>query len=139
VKFAHMIDAKTFPLGRLVDVSAGFPFRSAIKAVRNSEVRVIQMKDVDPEAGIAWHTAVCTRLNGRRQADWLRPGDVLFIPKGTRFYAVCADAPPGPAVCGPHFFLLRAKPGAPVSPAFLAWQINQPPFQRQLRKAAEGS
>jgi hypothetical protein len=134
-----MIDAKTFPLGRLVEVRAGFPFRGAIKATPDGGTLVIQMKDIDPEAGIAWHTAVCAQLRGRRQPDWLQPGDVLFIPKGTRFYAVCVDAPSGPAVCGPHFFHLRAKPGAPVLPAFLAWQINQPPFQRQLRQAAEGS
>ena len=30
-------------------------------------------------------------------------------------------------------------PNAKVLPGFVAWQINQPPFQRQLQQAAEGS
>ena len=44
-----------------------------------------------------------------------------------------------PAVCGPHLFHLRVRAGAGLLPAFLTWQINQAPLQRQLRSAAEGS
>lgn len=43
------------------------------------------------------------------------------------------------SVCGPAFFHLRVKSGVAVDPAFLAWQINQPPFQRLLMQSAEGS
>ena len=99
----------------------------------------VQMKDVEPERGIDWHGVLRTELPGRREPDWLLRGDVLFVSRGTRFYAVCIDEPPGPAVCSPHFFHLRVMPRAGVLPAFLAWQINQPPVQRQLRQAAEGS
>ncbi|MEF9962935.1 MAG: restriction endonuclease subunit S [Comamonas sp.] len=80
-----------------------------------------------------------TTLAGRKQPDWLKSGDVLFVSKGVRFYAVCIDEPPGAAVCSPHFFLLQVRPKIALSPAFLAWQINQPPFQRQLLQGAEGS
>ena len=59
--------------------------------------------------------------------------------RGTRFHAGCVGALPGPAVCGPHLFHLRVRPGRELLPAFLAWQINQAPFQRALRRAAEGS
>ena len=42
-------------------------------------------------------------------------------------------------MCGPHFFRLRVRPGVPLLPAFLAWQINRPPAQRFLCSHAEGS
>ena len=97
------------------------------------------MKDVDPETHVNWGGVLRTELPGRKQPQWLRQDDVLFVSRGSRFHAVCLDAPPGPAVCNPHFFHLRVKPKANVLPAFVAWQINQPPFQRQLHQAAEGS
>lgn len=97
------------------------------------------MKDVDPDHGVNWSGVTRTTLEGRKQPDWLKAGDVLFVSKGARFYAVCIDEPPGAAVCSPHFFLLKVMPRVALLPAFLAWQINQPPFQRQLQQAAEGS
>jgi hypothetical protein len=78
-------------------------------------------------------------LGGRKHPDWLRAGDMLFIAKGARFYAVCVDAPPSPAVCSPSFFHMRVTNPASVDPEFLAWQINQQPCQRQLQQSAEGS
>ena len=134
-----MIDASIFSVDELVHLQAGYPFRGSIEEDAAGGVLVLQMKDVDPATGIDWPNAIRTSLTGRKQPDWLQAGDVLFVAKGARFYAVCLDAPPGPAVCSPFFFHLRVKPSGIVEPAFLAWQMNQPPFQRQLQQAAEGS
>ncbi len=120
-------------------MQAGHPFRGTVDSVPAGGVLAIQMKDVDPEAGIDWAGATRTALGGRKQPDWLQAGDLLFVAKGARFYAVPVDAPSGPAVCVPAFFHIRLRPGAAVAPAFLAWQINQAPFQRLLMQAAEGS
>ncbi|WP_232081193.1 MULTISPECIES: restriction endonuclease subunit S [unclassified Variovorax] len=98
------------------------------------------MKDVDRIQGVVdWRGVIRTRLAGRREPDWLAPEDLLFVARGTRFYASCVGELPGPAVCGPHLFHLRVKPGRNLLPAFLAWHINQAPFQRDLQRAAEGS
>ncbi|GAA4343803.1 hypothetical protein GCM10023165_26520 [Variovorax defluvii] len=126
-------------LGDAVDLRAGHPFRGAIEDVHDGPVRAVQMKDLDPLAGVEWRGVIRTRLAGRRPPYWLADGDLLFVARGTRFYAVCVDAPPGPAVCGPHLFHLRIHSGRALLPAFLAWQINQGPFQRALQRAAEGS
>lgn len=134
-----MIDAQKHLIGEIAESKAGFPFRGSIEDTAGASVAAVQMKDVDCENGIDWSGVARTELPGRKQPDWLRAGDVLFAFRGTRFYAVCVDAPPGPAVCAPHFFHIRARPASGVIPAFLAWQINQPPFQRQLQLAAEGS
>lgn len=133
------IDAISVPLGVATEIRPGYSFRGSIEAVAEGEVLAVQMKDVDVEGGVAWTEAIRTSLPGRKEPHWLKEGDVLFVSKGTRFYAVCVDAPPAPAVCSPHFFHLRVAPHVPLVPAFLAWQINQQPFQRQLQQAAEGS
>lgn len=133
------IDAKLLELGAVTEVRPGYPFRGSIEPTVRGEVLAVQMKDVDVDGGIAWAEAVRTSLAGRKEPDWLKAGDVLFVSKGARFYAVCVDTPPGPAVCSPHFFHLQVAHRVPVLPAFLAWQINQSPFQRQVQQAAEGS
>ena len=132
-------DARDVRVAEIASLQAGYPFRGAIEGAHDGDVLVVQMKDVAPEVGLDWSGAIRTSLAGRKHPDWLRAGDVLFVAKGARFYAVCVDEPPAPAVCAPAFFHLRVKASASVDPAFLAWQINQPPFQRQLQQAAEGS
>lgn len=134
-----MIDATTFSLAELIHLQSGYPFRGSIEESVDGDALAVQMKDVDPEHGVNWSGVTRTSLAGRKQPDWLKSGDVLFVSKGARFYAVCIDEPPSTAVCSPHFFLLQVLPRAELLPAFLAWQINQPPFQRQLQQAAEGS
>jgi hypothetical protein len=132
-------DASIADLGDVVSLQAGYPFRGAIVEAPDGDVLAVQMKDVDPEVGVTWGRATRTTLIGRKHPTWLRAADVLFVAKGARFYAVCIDEPPAPAVCAPAFFHLRVRALDTVDPAFLAWQINQPPFQRQLQQAAEGS
>lgn len=136
IMFVHAISC---PLGNLAGVRAGYPFRGSIEERVGGSVRAVQMKDIDPIAGLRWDGVIRTELSGRGQADWLAAGDILFVSRGTRFHAACIEAPPGLAVCGSHLFHLRVKPGRELLPAFLAWQINQPPFQRELQRAAEGS
>lgn len=134
-----LIDAKIFLLRDAIDVRSGHPFRGSIEESVDGNALAVQMKDVDSECGVNWTGVMRTSLVGRKQPDLLKAGDVLFVSKGVRFYAVCIDEPPGPAVCSPHFFHLQVAPHVPLLPAFLAWQINQSPFQRQLQPAAEGS
>jgi hypothetical protein len=132
-------DAHLLTVVEVAALQAGYPFRGAIEEVPDGDVLAVQMKDVDPETGVDWGHAIRTSLAGRKHPDWLRAGDLLFVAKGARFYAVCIDEPPTRAVCAPAFFHLRLNAPATVDPAFLAWQINQPPFQRLLQQAAEGS
>ena len=134
-----MIDATIFTVSDLLHLQAGYPFRGSIDESTDGDALAVQMKDVDPEYGVTWSGVMRTALAGRKQPDWLKVGDILLVSKGARFYAVCLNEPPHPAVCSPHFFHLQVKSSAAVIPAFVAWQINQPPFQRQLQQAAEGT
>lgn len=132
-------DAISVKLAAAVSVRSGYPFRGSVEEAVGGEFLAVQMKDIDVDAGVNWPGVIRTSLAGRKEPDCLSADDVLFVSKGARFYAVCIDDPPGPAVCSPHFFHLQVAPGGPLLPAFLAWQINQLPFQRQVLQAAEGS
>ncbi len=134
-----MIDAKCFTVAELLHLQGGYPFRGSIEESGDGDALAVQMKDVDPEHGVNWSGVMRTNLTGRKQPDWLKTGDILVVSKGARFYAVCVDEPPHPSVCSPHFFHLQVAPSIAAIPAFIAWQINQPPFQRQLQQAAEGT
>lgn len=125
-------------LKRLADVRAGHPFRGSVPLVDGGNTQVIQMRDVSPDGTVAWANLARTHIAAKRSPDWLRDGDVLFVARGARNYAVClSQAPPG-AVCSQYFYVLRCK-GEGVLPEYLAWHINRAPSQRYLRNNAEGS
>ena len=134
-----MIDATKKPLGVLTEFRVGYPFRGAIEPVAGGSVTVVQMKDVSATGAMVWDAVVRTELTGRREPDCLVSGDVLFVARGNHYYATALNSVPSGSVCGPHLYHLRLKRRSAVLPGFLAWQINQPPIQRLLRQAAEGT
>jgi len=126
-------------LSELVKVLPGYPFRGKIDHDPAGDARAVQMKDVSEAGEVAWDELVQTELKGRRKPDWLRSGDVLFLVRGNKFFAVYLDEVPFPAVISPHFLLLKVRQNTKLLPAFLAWQINQGPAQRYLESSAEGT
>lgn len=126
-------------LGDLAHIRSGHPFRGAVEVVASGSVVVAQMKDILPSGNIDWPSAVRTELAGRKEPDWLKPGDLLFVTRGSRYYAAYVDQPPGSAVCGPHLFHLTLRNPDQVLPEFLVWLVGQGPVQRQLLQAASGT
>lgn len=126
-------------LKHFADVRAGHPFRGSVPEAKAGAMLAIQMRDVGPARGVEWAGVVRTDREGRKEPDWLQPGDILFVARGTRNFAVCVEEVPAPAVCSQYFFLVRVRDPATLLPQFLAWQINQLPAQRYLGKNAEGT
>ena len=93
------IEAKLSTIGALTSVRSGYPFRGSIDESSAGDVLAVQMRDVDADVGVSWNGVIRTSLAGRKQPEWLKAGDVLFVSKGVSFYAVCIDEPPSPAVC----------------------------------------
>lgn len=131
-----------YRLSDLVELRAGHPFRGSVPASADGNAYALQMRDVSPDAGVEWGGLVRTELDTRKSPDWLQRGDVVFVSRGMRNYALCMDDVPKPTVCSQYFFLLRVKSSPltpPLMPEFLAWQINRAPAQRYLASNAEGS
>lgn len=125
-------------LAAYADVQGGHPFRGTIQESPEGDAFAVQMRDVSPDGGVDWGGLVRTSLDGRKSPEWLRSGDVLFVARGARNYALNLEAVPVAAVCSQNFFLIRVRAAA-LLPEFLAWQINRVPAQRYLAKNAEGT
>lgn len=125
-------------LRNLADVQAGHPFRGSVPFVEGGNAYALQMRDLSPSGEVAWDGLVRTDVDTGKPVQWLEPGDVVFVARGARNYAVCLREVPKPTVCSPNFFLVRIK-SPTLLPEFLAWQINRAPAQRYLASNAEGS
>jgi hypothetical protein len=133
-----VVDATICRLGDCAQVSAGFPFRGAVDALKSGPVRVIQMRNVEGDA-VPWGSLASITLPTKRSPELLAGGDVIFTTRGRRNFALVVEEVPGPAVCSPHFFVLKSRQPERLLPAFLAWQINQTPSQEYLQQSATGS
>ncbi len=125
-------------LADIVTVSSGHPFRGKIPEKPGSGIYAVQMKDVSPEDSVNWDNVIETELSGKKQPDWLAPGDILFVARGSYNYAVLIEEMDKQVICAPHFYILRATDPS-LLPAFLVWQLNQRPLRKYFDSAAEGS
>lgn len=134
----NLCGANVDTLKELADIQAGYPFRGSVPVVEGGNARALQMRDLTPEGILDWQAMAQTQVDTGRGQQLLRAGDVVFVARGLRNYAVCLPEVPLDAVCSQYFFLIRLKT-TQLLPAFLAWQINRAPAQRYLAGNAEGS
>ena len=132
-------DASLTQLGHIAEVRLGYPFRGAIPEIPNGAVRVVQVGDLNRTGLKNGGDLLTTELPGRKPPHWLLDQDVLFVARGTHTYASLITDPPPRTVCTPHIYVIRVARPERLLPAFLAWQLNQPPAQRYLRQSPEGS
>lgn len=127
-------------LNQVCGISSGYPFRGKIEESNESNIKVVQMKDVSPDNPIDWSQCLTVELNGRRTPDYLRSGDILFVARGNRNYAVKIDEIPDgiQAVASPHFFVIGVQDTS-LTPDFLTWFLNQTPCQNYFEQNAEGT
>lgn len=123
----------------MADTRLGYPFRGAVPELTGGSIRVVQTKDVTPEGLKNRDGLLVTELEVGKEPHWLHDQDLLFVARGASNYAVLIENPPPRTICSPHLYVMRVKQPRRLLPAFLAWQLNQPPAQRYLRQAAEGS
>lgn len=142
-RIRHICSMKTTAtkcaLSELAAISAGHPVRGSVDDLPEGDVVMLQMRDVDMEAGIQWGTAARIQPPGKRGPDYLSDGDVIFTARGARNLALPITDPPGPAICAPNFFVIRVRKPSVCLPKYLAWFMNQSPVQSYLQREATGS
>jgi len=128
-------------LGDIADIRSGHPFRGSIEPDVNGDVHVVQVRNTKATGEIIQDEVITTTLISKKQPDWLKTGDILFVAKGAKHYSALVEDLPKQTVCSPHFFLVRIKPAFKelVTPEFICWQLNQLPAQRYFQTTAEGS
>jgi restriction endonuclease S subunit len=98
------------------------------------------MKNVTSAGAVKWQECIETELEGKRQPDFLKQGDILFAARGRRNYAALIDEgiEDRNAVASPHFYVIHIKDKV-VLPEFLVWLLSYGPCQRYFEQSAEGT
>lgn len=130
-----------FRLFDIAKIRLGHPFRGTIEYDPEGPVHVVQVRDTRVTGEIVQDEMIRTILPTKKEPDWLQEGDILFVAKGSKHYAVTVKGIPEHSVCSPHFYLIRLYGKAKQSfmPEFVAWQLNQQLAQRYFKSTAEGS
>ncbi|NOQ94820.1 MAG: restriction endonuclease subunit S [Methylophaga sp.] len=133
-----VIDTK---LLNIADIRPGHPFRSTIIPTPSAPTHAVQVRDVNEYGEIETRHLITTELKGRKQPDYLKEGDILFVAKGAKHFSTYVRQVPEQSVCSPHFFIVRIQPqhADKVLPEFINWQLNQSFAQRYFINSAEGT
>lgn len=136
-----ILQAEPYPLGEIMTLRAGYPWRGAVPPVGNGTVKAVQAKDISEIGELVLENCVRTELTGKRDADWLRMGDVLLINKGARNTAAYVDQDFADVTCTSSIYLLKAHKSwrEKLNMQFIAWQLNQAPLQAYFKRSAEGT
>ena len=104
------------------------------------EHAVIQARDLGADGRVQLEFAARLRsLPPSGRDAFLRTGDILFQPRGTRFPVGMFDAPAGlSAVAAAPLLILRGDP-ARIAPEFLLVVLTSAAIQAILRQAAVGT
>lgn len=130
------------PLGELSTIQPGYPFRGKLPLDAKGEARVVQFRHVVAGEPLCYGDGEDldrVRLPGRKRPAYLQMGDVIFMAKGTRNDAAVIGQVPEYTVCTPNFYHIRLKPKSPLTPEFLAWQLNHTDAQRYFTTCSQGS
>lgn len=122
----------------IATIKAGHPFRGAICEDTDGNGFVIQVKNIDVDGNVCWEDLTPAQVQGRKNIEWVKSGDVIFMARGTRCSAAVIKEAEKNAVCSPHFFIIQLST-QDLLPEFLAWQLNQIVAQHYFKKSAQGS
>lgn len=119
----------------IADVQLGYQFRKKIESVDDGTHRVIQIRDFDEHRILHKEGLSRVKIDKPAEQHLINKGNVLFLSRGHRNWAVsiidnCEDT-----IAVSHFFVLKIR-NASVIPEYIAWYINQAPAQEYLHKIA---
>ena len=73
-------------LSDIADICSGHPFRGSIEPDINGDVHVVQVRNTKATGEIVQDEVITTTLTSKKQPDWLKTGDILFVAKGAKHY-----------------------------------------------------
>jgi hypothetical protein len=126
-------------LSDIADIKAGYAFRGRVVEDLEGVGFVIQPSDVDADGIINWN--LLTSVSFKTAPHFLENGDIIFLARGGKTIATYLDKVDKPSVCPSYYFVIRVNEQykSTISPAFIAWQLNQDKLQHYFISIAEGS
>ena len=131
--------AKNIPLKDCAEVVPGFSAKGSLSDDPEGTVQVLTAQHLTPGEPYRYRDEHRLRIRPSRSLEkyLLVPGTILFMSRGANNYAVLLEEFPQPAIAPLSFFIIKPKPD--VFPAYLAWCLNQEPFQTELNAIRTGA
>lgn len=126
-------------LSDMAEIKTGYPLRGRAKPEPKGDLMLVQMKDVDPLKGVNWSSPIRITDKARKEPETLEEGNILFVGRGSRMFAVYVDKPSGATVASPHFYVINIKDKNRILPRYLTWYLNSIEAQRYYTSNTEGS
>jgi len=127
---------------RLADIAfirPGFPFRSKVEREAEARYTVIQPRDLGDDGRVSLEGAARLKsLPASPKDGFLKSGDVLLQPRGTRFPVALFESAELSAVAAAPIYTLRPDCSQLVS-EFLVAVLMSPATQAMLRQSAIGT
>lgn len=125
-------------LGDLVEIRTGFTLRKRPPDPMAGDVRLLGASDIQPPGQIVDDLPLLVDFEQALAKYEVKPGDVLFKSRGSRFDAAYVGALSLPTFYMGSLFKLDCDESV-LEPRYLAWFLNSAPTQRKLERVARGS
>ncbi len=129
---------ESIALGRLSDIRSGLTARQGLTEAQDG-VAAIPLREIPMEGCYAIRNAPRFALEGSFDRYRVCHGDVLFRSRGDRNTAVLAEGDEGDEAIALLPLLIIRVDRSRLSPAYLAWFLNQRPAQRHFDGCARGT
>ncbi|MGL4514409.1 MAG: restriction endonuclease subunit S [Lacipirellulaceae bacterium] len=124
-------------LNKIADFRSGYLFRGRVEHDPCGNVQVVQVKDVVDRRRVETAGLDRVRLD-KPEPHLVERGDVLFLGRGHRLYAVVVPEITADTIATGYFFVLRPRLGV-VTPEYLVWVLNEAGFQESLSQFVRGT
>jgi restriction endonuclease S subunit len=129
---------KNVSIQECADVNPGFSAKGALVNDPEGSLQIITAQHVtkgEPYRYVDEHSLLIIPTKFYEKY-LVKPGDILFMSRGTNNYAVLVEDVPQPAIAPLTFFIIRPKKN--VIPEYLAWCLNQDIVKAQLNEIRTG-
>ena len=121
-------------LKNIAKIHSGYINRGKIDPRDDGTCLLFQAKDVDADH-LSYRTDTLVRfmptLSGK---DWfLKPGDILFMARGSRNFSILIGKLPDSVLAAACFFVVRIS-NSEILPKYLSWYLNQSPVEEYLQR-----
>ena len=128
----------TTSIQNIADIRVGYQPKGRVEHNAAGTHRLIQIKDFHECGAIDYDSLSWIAPDPDPHNYRVQDGDVLFSARGKYNTAYALAGTPMQTVAGGNFFVLRLKENG-ILPEFLAWSLNQPVMQEEIRSRMMGS
>ncbi|MDK2848724.1 MAG: hypothetical protein PWP34_2077 [Desulfuromonadales bacterium] len=135
--FAMGIELKA-KIKKISEIWVGYQPKGRIEHDADNTHRLIQIKDFQDDGSIDFDSLSWIIPDRDPERYQVQEGDVLFSARGRYNTAYVLEGVPAHTLAGGNFFVVRSERKG-VLPGYLAWALNQPVTQEEIKSRTMGT